>query len=211
MRKLQNNNAGEPDEHDDQTEILSNVTILPFMPSAESDDTIRIPRRPAQQYVQQQDVYPYLPPKPIMPKALRQDAYPYLPLKPVMPKEEDEQSAHRTTSVQPTKTGKLARSTGVRHSPIPGIVGMLFVVIQLFLLARFALKIIGIAADEFWIGNIYKLSNIFIWPFRVLLQPITLLIPIPISVEVYTLLAILLYGFFSRILVRFLKALLNSR
>lgn len=186
MSNLQNDDAREGDEYGQQTEILYQVMILPSMPSA--DDTIRLPRRGEAQASR----LPSLPQQ-----------------KASLPNERKEQSARQTVLAPSTGAGKRDRFPGIRHSPIPGLVGTFFVVIQLLLLARFGLKVIGMSADKFWVGDIYELSYIFIWPFRMLLQWIVA--RIPISTEVYTLLAILLYGFLSRVLVRFLKALLNSR
>jgi len=57
------------------------------------------------------------------------------------------------------------------------------------------------------VGTIYTFSSIFVLPFRLILQSFAP--ALPSSIELYTLLAILIYGLLSRILVRFLKALLH--
>jgi hypothetical protein len=53
------------------------------------------------------------------------------------------------------------------------------------------------------------ICGVFVLPFRLLLQNIA--VPISTAFEIYTLLAILGYGLLSRLLVRFLRALLGSR
>jgi hypothetical protein len=76
---------------------------------------------------------------------------------------------------------------------------------------RLVLKIIDRPDNVAWVDTIYNTSNVFILPFRLLLQNIALPRIITSAVEVYTLLAILAYWLLSRILVHLLKALLYSR
>jgi hypothetical protein len=95
---------------------------------------------------------------------------------------------------------------------LPVIVTIIFVAVQLLLLVRFVLQLFISPGNTLWVNLIYALSSIFILPFRLLLQSIAL--PIPLGTELLNplaiLLAILIYGLLSRLLVRFLKALLNS-
>jgi hypothetical protein len=86
-------------------------------------------------------------------------------------------------------------------------VGLFFVAVQLLLLVYFALQLIALPGKTPWVGLIYTTGSLFLLPFRLLMQNVA----VPIPVEVYTLLAILIYGLLSRILVRFLKILLRSR
>ena len=95
------------------------------------------------------------------------------------------------------------------RSSLPLFVEMFLVVVQLLLLVRFVLKLIGLNGGTPWVGVVYALSGVFVLPFRLLLQNIA--VPIPTAFEIYTLLAILMYGLLSRLLARFLKALLRSR
>jgi hypothetical protein len=96
-----------------------------------------------------------------------------------------------------------------KPSSIPTFVGISFVAVQLLLLVRFALKLIGLQGNVPWVSLVYAVSNIFVLPFRLILHNLPLPLPIPTSIELYTLLAILFYGLLSRILVRVLKAILH--
>jgi hypothetical protein len=105
------------------------------------------------------------------------------------------------------------RHTRSRRSSFPALVGLLFVLVQLLLLVRVVLLLLGQPSSISWVGLIYSISSVFVLPFRLLLQNVN--IPLIAGTELYNyllvLLAILLYGLISRILVRFLKALLHSR
>ena len=94
-----------------------------------------------------------------------------------------------------------------RPSSLPTVVGVFFVLVQLLLLVRFVLRLLNISGSILWVGLIYGTSGIFVLPFRLLFQSIN--VPIPNALEIYTLIAILVYGLFSRLLVRLLKALLR--
>lgn len=179
----------EIDEHNQPTEPMMPVVIAPFAPT-QINGTVQPP------------AYPYLPPAPV--KKKKQDGYrpaggaapsspaPTFPASPVYP-------------VLPVKPAKQAQR---KQNPIPALVGLFFVAVQLLLLVRFMLKLLNVSGNAKWLSLVYEISDLFVFPFRLLLQNTAL--SVPISVEVYTLLAILVYGLFSRILVRFLKALLNS-
>ncbi len=81
--------------------------------------------------------------------------------------------------------------------------------IQLLLLVRFVLKLID-PEYQYDMGRCSSMiCGVFVLPFRLLLQNIA--VPISTAFEMYTLLAILAYGLLSRLLVRFLRALLGSR
>jgi hypothetical protein len=108
------------------------------------------------------------------------------------------------SSIYPAPVQKAARRR--RHSAIPALVGLFFVAVQFLLLLRFVLKLINISGNATWIPIVYTISSIFVLPFRLIFQQITL--PIPIWLELYTLVAILGYGLLSRIVVPVLKALL---
>ena len=82
-----------------------------------------------------------------------------------------------------------------------------FVLVQLLRRVRFVLRLLNVAGSTLWIGLIYATSGIFVLPSRSLLQNIS--IPIPNALEIYTLIAILVYGLFSRLIVRLLKAILR--
>lgn len=177
----QNNYYEQIDEHDQPTEPMLPVIIAPFTPPQTNGNA----HPPA---------YPYLPPAPAKNNGKNNAAtpagssgYPVLPARP-------------TQRAQPRQP---------KRSPVPALVGFFFVLVQLLLLVRFLLKLLNVSGNMLPVSIIYDVSGLFVFPFRLLLQSIA--IALPVSIEVYTLLAILVYGLFSRILVRFLKALLNSR
>lgn len=192
MRRQQPQDSSfeEIDEHNEPTEPMMPVVIAPIAPT-QVNGTAQPP------------AYPYLPPAPV--KKKKHDGQrpaggaavspwpptsPAYPVYPVLP-------ASPTKQVQP------------RQSPLPALVGMFFVGVQLLLLVRFMLKLLSVSSNARWLSLVYDVSDFFVFPFRLLLQNTAL--SLSVSLEVYTLLAILVYGLFSRILVRFLKALLNSR
>lgn len=165
------------------------VVIAPFAPT-QVNGTAQAP------------AYPYLPPAPVKKnKSAGQRpaggaASPLLPTSPAYP-------------VYPVVPARPAKQVQPRQSPLPALVGAFFVGVQLLLLVRFMLKLMSVSSNAKWLILVYEVSDFFVFPFRLLLQNTVL--SLSVSVEVYTLLAILVYGLFSRILVRFLKALLNSR
>jgi hypothetical protein len=140
------------------------------------------------------------------------------PATPIKPTNQGRRPTNGPTPVQPTNP---KRSNKKRNSLLPAFVGLFFVVVQLLLLVRFLLKFVGLMSNQPWTDTVYAVSEVFVWPWRILLQQIPLpaslnigvstLLPISINVEIYTLLAVLAYGLFSRLLVRLLKVLLNHR
>lgn len=100
-----------------------------------------------------------------------------------------------------------------RRSPFPSFVGAFFVLVQVLLLTRFMLQLFAQPHSAKWVQIVYSASSIFVQPFLLLLRNVTL--PAAVGKELYIslviLIAILIYGLLSRILVRFFKALLNSR
>lgn len=184
------------DEHNQPTEPMMPVVIAPFAPTSASGAT-------------QPPAYPYLPPAPVK-KNKQNGHYPAggapasspAQMYPTPP-------ASQATSVYPVLPARQAKQAQPRQSPVPPFVGVFFVAVQLLLLVRFMLKLLNVSGNAKWLSIVYDISDVFVFPFRLLLQNTAL--ALPVGVEVYTLLAILVYGLFSRILVRFLKALLNSR
>ena len=100
-----------------------------------------------------------------------------------------------------------------RRSPVPVFVGIFFVVVQLVLLLRVVLMLLAVSNSIPWVGFIYGTGAVFALPFRLVLDQISWPVFVGSDLLNYlaSLLAILIYGLVSRILVRFLKALLNSR
>jgi len=100
-----------------------------------------------------------------------------------------------------------------RRSSVPMVVGVAFVLVQVTLLARVILMLFGMDSTNAWIGWLFLLSGAFAWPFKLLLDVLPLPSQIGPDIVSYVspLLALLVYGVLSRVLVRFLKAYLNSR
>jgi hypothetical protein len=201
MRKQQSqdNSLREQDEHNQPTEPMPLIVPPSSSPTASPTDAIDIP-------VPQ----PYERPFPnALPGSANRPpetfAYPYLPPAPGFGKQD-----RPPGGAIPTSPGNTFRSHP-RRSPLPILVGIFFIAVQLLLLVRLVLKIIGKPDNVAWVDIIYNTSNAFILPFRLLAQNIALPRIITSTEEVYTLLAILAYWLLSRILVRLLKALLYSR
>ena len=136
--------------------------------------------------------------------------YPVLPLLPSSAKNKKRRRPTGGTSPAYPVPSKPMQQARTNPTFIPLFVGIFFVAVQLLLLVRFALKLLdlrGLNGSVPWVALIYAVSNLFVLPFRLILHNISL--PIPTSLELYTLLAILAYGLLSRILVRVLKAILR--
>lgn len=203
MRKQrsQDNFSGEQDEHNQPTEPMPRIVPPSSSPTASPADAVHIPvPQPYERPFPQQNGFPGIANRP--PEA---SAYPYLPLAPGVGKQDRPPGGAIST---PPGGSFQSRP---RRSPLPILVGIFFIAVQLLLLARLVLKIVDRPGNIAWVDIIYSTSNVFILPFRLLLQNIALPRIITSTVEVYTLLAILAYWLLSRILVRLLKALLYSR
>ena len=100
-----------------------------------------------------------------------------------------------------------------RSSSIPIVVGALFVVAQLILLVRVVLLLFGVPASNILVELVYAGGTLLAWPLRLLLEHLPFAAQIGADLIGYlaALMAILVYGVLARVLVRFLKALLNSR
>ncbi len=183
------------DEHDAPTEPLPPVDTLPIVPPQQS---LTLPAPPpADQLAAYQPgqalAGPPSPPRP----------YPYVPPPPATtqqgPAQEDGEKI---------KAAGIGKRMSGRRSLKPLIPGFFFIAIQLLLLLRFCLKITGLMADQGWVGVVMGVSEVFVSPFRALLLQVSL--QLPAQVEIYTLLAIVVYGLISRLLVHLLKMILKS-
>jgi hypothetical protein len=99
-----------------------------------------------------------------------------------------------------------------RRSSFPTLVGLLGLVVEFLLLLRLVFSLFGTPISHVWVGFVYTVSTFFLLPFFFLLENVK--IPFINGTEFYSDLiivcAIFVYGFISRILVRFFKLLLNS-
>jgi hypothetical protein len=102
------------------------------------------------------------------------------------------------------------RSFWLRRRLTPVGVGLSFVAVQVLLLIRFVLKLVAISVGSHaWVSSVYGISDVFLWPFTALLARFSL--PLLSNIELYTLLAIVVYSFISRIVVHILKRLPGSQ
>jgi len=99
-----------------------------------------------------------------------------------------------------------------RRSSFPALVGLFFLAVEFLLLVRLLFFLFGAPISNVWVAFVYTVSTFFLLPFLLLLENVR--IPLISGTEFYSVLlivcAIFVYGFLSRILVRFFKALLNS-
>ncbi len=204
MRRQQSHkHSDEIDEHDQPTEPMPVVQPPPSPAGTYGEPTaaganIPMPQPyerpfPYQEVPYTMPVYPFAPPAPDLRHGWR-------------PPEE----AVAGYPGEDVRGGARRTAPRARQSSLPVLVGLCFVLVQLLLLVRFILMLLEFSASTAWVGIIYTLSSIFVLPFHLLLQSFTPPLPVlPGSLELFTLLAILIYGLISRILVRFLKALLR--
>jgi hypothetical protein len=203
----QNNGAGDLDEHDMPTEPIAIDPTAPLPSQGGSGanwslyTSIPSPQAPEQPFPRQY-VQGGLQPGS---HDVRGGAYPFVaaPLQPVGKPVIENTAPARSEP----KAGKRVRASSQRHSPVPALVGLFFVLVQLLLLVRFGLKVIQWSDINLWIDILYAFTDLVIWPVRALVQKISL--PFTLWEELYTLLAILLYGLSSRLLVRLLRAILH--
>ena len=100
---------------------------------------------------------------------------------------------------------------GRRRSPLPGLVRLCFVLVQLILLARALCLLFGVQNTTLWLTLLFASGDLFVLPARWLAANINLSVLAGTSLLVYLefLVAILAYGLFSRLLALLLRALLN--
>jgi hypothetical protein len=210
-RQRSHNDSGELDEHDQPTEPALPVVLPPLSPTIPygvptvANENIPAPS-PHERPFPYQDV-PYS--NSAYPPYAVPSGAPVYPVLPPVPHSQGGRPPGGAAPGYPVGAGSNAPTIGsrARRSSLPLLVGMFFVLVQLLLLVRFILMLLTFPASTTWVGTIYTLSSVFVLPFRLPLQSVA---PgLPSSIELYTLLAILIYGLLSRLLVRFLKALLR--
>jgi len=95
---------------------------------------------------------------------------------------------------------------------LPACVSLFFLCVQLLLIVRFGINFLHLSPTIAWVSVVNGVSAVFVLPFQVLWSQIPWVGPlVPTNMEIYTLVAILIYGVLSRLLVGILKALLKSR
>ena len=213
MRNLSEPSSEDFDEHDSPTEPMSAIILSPYSVASPSPgggngmelngvSTIPAPQPPEVPFPRNgQPVVPSvsLPETP--------GVYPVLPASPL-----------KQGSGQPPGgagfAGKVRPARAhPRQSSIPIVIGALFVMAQLILLVRVVLSLFGVPAANKLIELVYGGGTVLAWPLRLLLEQL----PHPAQSGgdligyLAGLIAIFVYGVLGRVLVRFLKALLNSR
>ena len=195
------------DEHNQPTEPMLPAIPSPFSPSSTvgSDNAFIPAPQPYERPFPRQDrigvpapdfssrssgVYPQLPPAPAV-RSWKRPAGGVVPIVPV--------------------DAEIPVQSPARRSAWPILVRFFFVGVQWLLIVRFVLKIIQWPASTNWVDIIYVVSNVFVFPFQLLLQNVALPIASTSAIEISTLLAVPSYWLLSRLLVRLLKAVLRSR
>lgn len=212
MRKLSEPQFEDFDEHDSPTEPMSAIILSPHsVPTSSTGGgngmsgyasyTIPAPLPPELPFPQNgQPGTPYVYP------TETPGVYPVLPPAPVQGKGRPPGGAGFTG-------GRARPLREQHHSSFPSFVGVLFVLAQLILLARVVLLLFGVPASNMLVELVYATGALLAWPLRLLVEHVNF--PAQFGGDLINylsaLIAILVYGVLARILVRFLKALLNSR
>ncbi len=191
------------DEHDAPTEPMMPVVLSPTSPIRVDDKRIPVPQPYEQPFPQQ-----HVRDASSMAGDKRQPAvpvYPYLPLAPPVGR-----GGRPAGGAVPVRPGKASHRKQPGRSALPGLVGLFFVCVQFLLLVNVVLQLLGLPGTLLWVNIIDYVSAVFVLPVRLLLQNVIPQVTFDWT-TIYTLLAILLYGVLSRILVRLLRALLHAR
>ncbi len=207
MRKLSEPQFEDFDDHNSPTEPMSAIILSPHSVPASSmggysSYTIPAPLPPELPFPQNGQ-----PDAPYSSLIEKPGVYPVLPQAPI---------GHGKSRPPGGAGFSGARAIPLREphsSAFPSFVGMLFVLAQLILLARVILLLFGVPASNMLVELVYAAGALLAWPLRLLVEHINFLAQFGGDLIGYlsALIAILAYGVLARILVRFLKALLNSR
>lgn len=212
-------NVSEPpiedfDEHDSPTEPMSAIILSPYSVASSSPGGgngiggYGVPTIPAPQPPEVPFPHHGRPAAPSVFLPETPGVYPVLPASPL-------KNGNGRPPGGADVAGEKVRPVRAqpRQSSIPTVVGALFVVAQLILLVRVVLLLFGVPASNILVELVYGGGALLAWPLRLLLE----LLHLPAQIEgdligyIAALIAILVYGVLARVLVRFLKALLNSR
>lgn len=181
-------------DYDQPTEPVERIVLPVQVPSAYPPGSLAVPSAQYGMHPFQQEALPY-----------QQAAYPVLP-SPPMQKYYGQPPGGSTTAYAPVSNRRP------RRSRIPGLLILLCVFIQAVLLARVVCMLLNITATTFWLQLLYGVSDLFSWPARWLVANINVSVLAGTQLLIYLefLVTILAYGFLSRLLVRFLRYLLND-
>lgn len=111
------------------------------------------------------------------------------------------------------RVGEEHREQASSWRNVPNVVGIILVSVQVLLLLRVVLFLFGVDGSSVWVGWLFAITSIFAKPMRLVLDHIQALQVLGQDSINYLapLLTILLFGLLSRLLVRFLKTLLQSK
>lgn len=209
MRKLSEPPFEDFDQHDSPTEPMSAIVLSPnAVPSPNGLQPYGVPSIPAPQPPELAFPGNGQPATPFAQLPETPGQYPVLPASPL----KHGKGRPPGGGVLAGEQGSLVRAQP-RQSSIPIVVGALFVMAQLLLLVRVVLMLFGVPTSNILVELVYGGGKVLAWPLRLLLEHLHLPAQMGADLIGYlaALTAILVYGVLGRVLVRFLKALLNSR
>ncbi|MBV9711041.1 MAG: hypothetical protein JO011_09020 [Ktedonobacteraceae bacterium] len=199
MKRPKRNGIDQIDEHNQTTEPF-NFGVSPYAPTVTGN---RLPPDTSPIAIVRPGSQQQGPPQPPL-----IGAYPFLPPSPTRQNGKAVSPAGSVTPPQAGGSRSFVPGSRRLRKLFPPLVGLCFVVIQVLLLVSFGFKIVGHWDSTLWANVLYVISDVFIWPVQALVS----LLPLPFAVpaQIVTLLAILLYGMISRVVVRSLKFLLRE-
>src|SRR5215472_10132978 len=134
------------DEHNQPTEPMPHITPSPFLPG--DDAQVPVPQ-PYESPFPSQDGYKNAIPG-VDNRAPGASAYPYLPPAPEARRQGRPPGGATSQWPGASVTPLPAKA---RRSPLPILVGMFFITVQLLLLARFVLKLVHWPGSTTWVGR----------------------------------------------------------
>ncbi len=194
-RQQPHNGVFGPEDYNQPTEPLERVVPPVQIPPIYSQQSA-VP-------AQQSTIYTQPEPSPAYPYAAPSHAQVY----PVLPPE----TRYAPETQRPPGGQGRYRRTRRRKSPLPALAGLVFFLIQLILLGRVACMFLSVSATNIWLALLFATSDLLAWPARWLASHLNLSLLAGTQLLVYMefLVIILAYGLFARLLVRFLKFVMN--
>jgi hypothetical protein len=196
MKRPKKNGVEEVAEHNQPTEPFD-FGVSPYAPTVTAD---RLPpETPSVAMVRAAPQQPQVGQAPLI------GAYPFLPVSPV--RQNSQAEGGMTVPAKDVRVSVAARRR-VRKV-FPALVGLCFVLVQVLVLVSFVCKVVGQWDSVLWVNVLYVISDVLVWPVQTLVHQLPA--PMVIPEQIFMLLAILIYGIVSRIVVRGLKLLLQAQ
>jgi hypothetical protein len=98
--------------------------------------------------------------------------------------------------------------TSLWRNLVPPGIRVCGLLIQVLLGLRFVGKLVGLTNQIAWVNVVYIFSDVLLMPFHAILPPLNQ--PFFTRVEVYTLLAIVVYGLCARLLIGLIKIFVDA-